>query len=471
MRNMPKNTISPFSLMTCGLGLGLCSLAMPAIGASEARIESFIAYQDAAELMMVSADRSALRCGDQDVFYTIAELSADTALQTVGVSGSYTKVLLPDTIGGFVPINEAELSGDSKSVVLTVESKLRAPSHLLGISGSWKAIYAQTLPKGTSLAVIEVLSNDGGAVVGYRVVTPTSPTGELPIAYIKTSALRSATAGEIQAFAGGQVPAADKPVEVVNEPIAEPTAEPVAETVIDTPADTATPSEDVKAVDRSLMEEMNTSTGDPIEIVNTTPRDVDAGAVEDAPKRAIGGQLSVSMLEDLEAAFDSARSLSKTDLDSALDELFAEFTRSRAKATAGTSTATALDQRLEWLDIRMESRDQRLAIAAMLAAYDANADQVAKDIQAWQAGRAYQLVGRMVTSAIYTGEHLPLLYRIQATDPATGASRTIGYVAPKADQDFRHLLGRVVGVIGVMNADESLRLTVIDPDRIEPMPQ
>ena len=425
--------------------------------------------QDGAELMFVLSDGTALRCGDQDVFYTIAELRADTALQTVGESGSYTKVLLPDTIGGFVPINEVELSGDSKTVALTVESKLRAPSHLLGISGSWKAIYAQTLPVGTSLTVIEVLNNDAGAVVGYRVMTPTSPTGELPIAYIKSSLLRSATAGEIQALGGGQG-VADGPAEAVEEPIeaAEPVAEPVTEPEVETPVQADTDD----GVDGSLMEAMDTSAGGPVEIENATPRDVvEEPTIGDAPKRAVGGQLSVSVLEDLEAAFDSARSLSKGDLDVALDELFAEFTRSRAKAEAGTSTATALDQRLEWLDIRMESRDQRFAIAAMLAAYDANADQVAQDIEAWQSGRAYQLVGRMVTSAIYTGEHLPLLYRIRATDPATGASRTIGYVAPKADQDFRHLLGRVVGVIGAMNVDDSLRLTVIDPDRIEPMPE
>lgn len=461
---IPKTIISSSTRTLCILGITLAGLSLPTSAAALPISDTFVA-QDGSEFKVVINNKTPLRCGDQDVFYTITEMTANSILPAVGTSGSYTKVLLPATIGAFVPINEVKLSGDSKSVTLTVDSKLRAPSHLLGISGSWKAIYSTPLTTGTTLQIIETLANDAGAAVGYRVVAPTGPAGELPVAYIKTDALRDPTADEIATLTGTKAqPAA--------QPVIEPETNPEITLEITTEPE---PAEELPTdqIDTSLLEEMNTESSQPVEIKNAAPVDAQNTPASSDPtiRTAPSGLVSASALEDLEAAFDAARALSKSELDSALDELFAEFTRTRANAQDDTSLAQALDQRLEWLDIRMETRDQRLAIALALAAYDANADQIVKDINAWQAGRSYQLVGKMVTSAIYTGEHLPLLYRIQATDPASGMFHTIGYVAPKPDQDFRHLLGRVVGVIGSPNNDESLMLSVIAPDRIEPMPE
>lgn len=456
--------IALISVSTCVLGLSLGVMPTQA----HARTADTIVAQDGMTLKIVLTDKASLRCGDQDVFYAIAELKANTPLRAAGTSGSFTKVVLPDSIGAFVPANEVDAPVGAKAVSLRVASKLRAPSHLLGLSGSWKAIYNTELPVGTRLTVIESIMDGAGVALGYRVIAPTSPSGELPIVYIKTDALRDATADEIGAFeSGGGII-----VPVVSDPEPETDSE-------SSPANPAQVT-DAEQVDTSMMEEMDlptdepvSETPDPVEIENTTP--VDAAESPETPsptqRTAPKGRVSASALEDLEAAFDKSRTLPKAELDEALDELHAEFARTRADAEEGSSLARALDQRVEWIKIRIETRDQRRAIAATLAAYDARADQHAQDIQAWQSGRAYQLVGRMVTSAVYTGEHLPLLYRVQGIDPTTGVSRTIGYVAPGSDQDFRHLLGRVVGVVGMRHDDQSLKLTVIEPDRIDPMPE
>jgi len=480
---VPKNRITRISIATSatisllGLGLFLPSASAMSIGV-EVPVRVRAIEVDA--LKAVRADKTPMRCGDKDVFYTIAELRADTLVEAVGTSGAYTKIVLPESIGALVPASEVDASTGSTSLTLIVESKLRAPSHLMGLTGAWKALYANPLPTGTALKILEVLKNESGEIVGYRVIAPIAPSGELPIVYIKTSALRDATPAEIKAAqptGSAPSPASESAPESEQAPV------PVIETPPETSADTSPDT-----VDTSLLEEMNTQAGeastpstDPVEIENATPIEVDQSAqpIEPAPdpkpepagRRAPSGLISASALEDLEAAFDSARALNRAELDAALDELLAEFTRTRAQAQDGSSLANALDQRLEWLDIRIQTRDQRRAIAKALADYDAHADQVAKAIAAWQQGRAYMLVGRMVTSAVYTGEHLPLLYRIQITDPATGANRTLGYVAPGADQDFRHLLGRVVGVVGTKSDDQSLKLTVIEPDRIDPMPE
>jgi len=472
VRNIMITSFS-ISLFAAGLAIG----ALPTITATN-MAESVVA-QDGMTLKMVIADSTQLRCGDQDVFYSITELNKNTPLRAAGTSGSYTKVVLPASIGAFVPASEVGGVSSDQRVSLRVDSKLRAPSHLLGLSGSWKAIYNTALPAGTALDIIETLKNDAGETLGYRVIAPKSPTGELPIAYIKTDALRDPSASELSEFEGADKKPDEVP-EVKSKPIVEDPEPQQTEEYIPDSAETGT-----QEVDTSLMEEMDLPgdssvtdpASEPVEIENSAPVDASEdtsnseSSQESAQRTAPSGRLTASALEDLEAAFDSARSLPKAELDEALSELLAEFTRTRAEAEDGSSLARSLDQRVEWINIRIETRDQRRAIAATLAAYDARADQVAKDIQAWQSGRAYQLVGRMVTSAVYTGEHLPLLYRIQGIDPVTGANRTIGYVAPSNNQDFRHLLGRVVGVVGTMNDDQSLKLTVIEPDRIDPMPE
>lgn len=469
-------TTSPMILAST-LPLIIVPIAVSSI-ASANTVALGVVNQDGIQYQAVKENDTLLRCGDKDIFYSIAKLKANTILETAGVSGEYTKVILPTAIGALVPIAEVDsVSGDH--LTLKVDSKLLSPSMLLGLPGSWKGLYNNPFKAGTSLEIMETLTNASGQTVGYRVVAPKGTAGELPVAFVKTDALRDATADEIKVFTG-QATANTKPTIPPIEPAVEPTAKPESSDVVDEQAQDAQEKIDMTKVDTSLIEPMQTEAeaieqdtdSTPVEIENHTPSNSDAESQANSTKRtAPNGSISASQLEDLESAFDHARKLPRAELDEALPELLAEFTRTREQAEEDSSLAKALDQRIEWLKIRIESRDQRRAIAATLAAYDARADQLAQAIDAWQQGRAYQLVGKMMVSSVYTGEHLPLLYRIQAIDPATGADQTIGYVAPKPDQDFRYLLGRVVGVIGETTQDQSLKLKVIEPQRIDPMPE
>lgn len=451
-------------LLRCIVLAGACAGAGLLPSAAVASETGLIA-QDGMSYMVVDRDDAALRCGDQDVFYAIARLKKGTVLRTGDQSGAYTMVVMPEQIGAMVPATEVEIGSDSKSVTLRVASKLRAPSQLMGLSGSWKQLYSTALPEGTKLEILERMTNDAGSVVGYRVRAPKSPSGELPLAYVATDALRPALSSEIEGDSGDPVPG--------NDP-GETTTNPLPETNNDsgTPARSNRETEQQEAddtqVDTSLLEEQVTNS--PVEITNATPVE-QAEPEQPDVRRASEGKIPASQLEDLEAAFTRARTLERSELDAALDELLAEFNRTRALAEDDESLVRSLDQRIEWIKIRMLTRDQRRRIAQALAEYDSGSDQTAQAIEAWQKGRAYQLVGRMVTSSVYTGENLPLLYRVQGSDPFTGQPRTIGYVAPKKDQDLRHMLGRVVGVLGVMREDDSLRLRVVEPDRVDLMPE
>jgi len=463
--------------MITGLCAGLSSGSALHLSSANETLISELVNQDGIELKVVTVDNAQLRCGDQDVFYGVAKMTKNSILSTAGESGAYTKVILPASVGALVAINDVE-SPVNNRVVLKTSSKLLSPSMLLGLPGSWKGLYNTPLDSGTSLEVIEELKNASDEVVGYRVVAPKGTDGELPVAYIKTASLRDATSEDIANFNDDSNDSAPSPSVPTVTP-APQQADDVADSV-----DDARDEIDMNDVDQTLVDPMDSESEtieranqvEPVEIINRAPsdtdEDVDDSSVQESTQRvASNGSISASQLEDLESAFSNARKLPRGELDEALSELRAEFTRTRNQADDGTSLAKALDQRIEWLNIRIESRDQRRAIAQTLAAYDARSQQLARDIDAWQQGRAYQIVGKMMVSSVYTGEHLPLLYRIQGIDPVTGTSRTIGYVAPNADQDFRHLLGRVVGVLGKTTQDQSLKLKVIEPERIDPMPE
>lgn len=458
-----KNARIPLAIALMG-ALGGVS-PMPAL-ASEVGSELIVA-QDGASYMTVDRADEPLRCGDQDVFYAIARLNKGTVLRTAGESGAYTKVVVPENIGALVPATEVELINSGKTAKLRVDSKLRAPSQLMGLSGAWKQMYATALPAGTELEIIESLKNDAGGVVGYRVKAIKSPSGELPIAYVLTDALRPALSSEIEAANTGNPempkPATNnKPTNQPEQPATQPAEQPTAQP--ETQPETENQDND-PAVDTSLLEEQVTN--EPATIENQPPVTQPTQPVVTADE----GRIPTSELEDLEASFENARQLPRAELDEALSELLAEFTRTREEAEGDESLERALDQRIEWLQIRIQTRDQRRQISEALAQYDSNADQTAQAIEKWQQGRAYQLVGRMVVSSVYTGERLPLLYRVQGTDPITGQPRTVGYIAPKKDQDLRHMLGRVVGVLGVMRDDAALGLRVVEPERVDLMPE
>ncbi|MEM9252633.1 MAG: hypothetical protein AAGB29_09825 [Planctomycetota bacterium] len=75
----------------------------------------------------------------------------------------------------------------------------------------------------------------------------------------------------------------------------------------------------------------------------------------------------------------------------------------------------------------------------------------------------YDAVGRLLASAVYNGNNLPLMFRL--VEPSTG--RTVAYVQPDAVGDTRALLGRVVGILGPMSYDPVLKLNVVAVEEID----
>jgi hypothetical protein len=169
--------------------------------------------------------------------------------------------------------------------------------------------------------------------------------------------------------------------------------------------------------------------------------------------------------EELEGTLTRVRRAGGQTLEDSLDELIAEYQRSLSN-TQTPSVRQALTTRLDWLRLRKSARDQRLALqAALRDAQDFRAD-VRRERDAWRSAAGYDIVGRLVPSAIYDGRTLPRMYRIVAAGEG-GLTRTIGYVRDEPGMDLEALVGDVVGVAGDARLDTALRLRVITPRRID----
>jgi hypothetical protein len=437
---------------------------------------------------VITSETEAVRCGDQEIYYTITEFKRGTIVAVDGTSGDFSKVRYPASLGVLVAADDVRTVKAGSHVQLVNESQLKAESQLRGMDGSWCPVFAKPLGAGIEMAVLETIRDQAtDEVRGYRVAPPRPPVvGSYPYVYIRTSALRDATPAEIAAHQGGkQVTTGRPPLSAGpgntggNANTAEDIQEEVAEQVTQQDPEQREPVIDLREEqvipETSLPdpEEVTEESADdqPVEIQNAIPETRESAPVVNPEKTTRPAtRLTVSSLEALEASFTSARTMPREQLDEALPELLAEFTRARDSAEEGDPSIEPLEQRIEWIKIRIETRDQRRAIAQALAVADSQQIELNRKIEQWNDSRVYNLVGRLMLSGVYTGEHLPLMYRVRVPDPITGMERTIGYIAPKPDQDLRRFLGSVVGVIGDPVHDDALALTVLSPTKVELMP-
>jgi len=448
-------------------------------------ILSAIAPADEPQWFAVDAETAPVRCGDQEIYYTIAEFTKGTIVGVDGTSGEYSKVRYPATLGVFVSADQVRTVKANSRVQLLEESTLNAPSMLRGMDGSWCPVYAEPLEVETEMMLLEVIyDEDTNEVRGYRVAPPRPPVVEsYPYAYIRTDSLRPATKEEIKKHQGGKqitigrpslmpAPGRDAPKTgddstTTNTPVAE---DETKEPVIDLREDMVLPPQGGQGGEQQPVES-EAADPEPVEIENTIPA-VNPKPVISPEKttRHSNGTITAASLESLERSFTDARMMPREKLDKALPELLAEFTRTRNALGDNAEETRAIDQRIEWINIRIKTRDQRRAIAQALATADERSLELGQKMDQWNDSRVYDLVGRLMLSGVYTGEHLPLMYRVRAPDPITGLDRTIGYIAPNEGQDFRRHLGTIVGIIGTPVHDDMLALTVLSPTRIDTMP-
>ncbi|HMN96903.1 MAG TPA: hypothetical protein PKC43_10430 [Phycisphaerales bacterium] len=178
-----------------------------------------------------------------------------------------------------------------------------------------------------------------------------------------------------------------------------------------------------------------------------------------APRAA--DQIARVTLADLEFAFSQ---LAKEDPESAevgpLRQRYLEFAERIAALDSERAFART---RADQLEIKEEIQERLAEVRRLQARQGADLEVIRGRRVAVEARQPYVAVGRLNASTVYDGRRLPLLFRVQ--DPSGG--QTIGYLEPGGGFELTSLLGQLVGIVGTRSYDESLRLNIISPTRID----
>lgn len=186
-----------------------------------------------------------------------------------------------------------------------------------------------------------------------------------------------------------------------------------------------------------------------------------ASAAPDAPPQRAADRVAQITLADIEFAF---RQLASEDPETAevgpLRQRYLEFAERDAVVISEREFART---RAEQLEIKEEIQARLADVRRLIARHDADLDVIRGRRVAVESRQPYVAVGRLNASTIYDGRRLPLLFRVQ--DPSGG--QTIGYMEPGGGFELTTLLGQLVGVVGTRAYDDSLRLNIITPMRID----
>ncbi|QQE10183.1 SH3 domain-containing protein [Planctomycetota bacterium] len=118
----------------------------------------------------------------------------------------------------------------------------------------------------------------------------------------------------------------------------------------------------------------------------------------------------------------------------------------------------------EVVKIRVESLKHNKKLLMLLAALEEAEKPVKVEVPKEEVVVIeYDAVGQLLASAVYDGTTLPRMYRL--VDPAS--NRTLVYVKPGQLVDGRATLGRLVGIVGSQQFDQSLKLNVIKVEKID----
>lgn len=216
-----------------------------------------------------------------------------------------------------------------------------------------------------------------------------------------------------------------------------------------TPAQPSGASQELAQLDKRFAE--MSGSGQPLaeqpleRLAGAYQRLLDGGQLTDAERKIARTRIDVlttrQRLRDAMAALAEAREqaddAAEADTADAVDT--ADSTTGQPDTTADVAVADAMPDRVAVVVVAEE--DEPLAAEAQ---------------------PEYSAVGRLQASTLYTGDQLPLMFRL--VDPLSNL--TVAYITPPAE-DRTRLLGRLVGVVGQSRYDPALKLKIIDAEQID----
>lgn len=376
--------------------------------------------------VVTTADGVVVRCGAGPAWYPIATLRAGTVLTARGSRDGWLKVEYLPEFRAVVSVADAELNEVSGQVRLSARTRLRALNQADPVfDESFRAVFDEHLAPGLALRYVGPIKNRAGEVAGYIVVPPPGAIG-----YVSPREVRDARPGE----GAPAAPAAPTPA---SAPVHQPTTEPPPETHVPPVAEAIAPAA------------VETPTG-------TYPPTPPAAPPE--PKGPT--------LRQLDRAFDElmAKPLDAADPQELIEQ-YNQYGDRIADEPGSGRTLKYIDARVQVLKVRARARDLLPEIQSLEEAHRTAGETYRLTIDRLIRTREYKVVGRLVPSAIYDGQRLPLMYRLVAIDP--GVKSTLAYVVPVPEHQLEQKVGAVVGVLGEGRREPSAMVEIITPTLVD----
>lgn len=518
MVRMTRLVLSAVLLM--GAGLLPAGVVVPSAAAQPKRLEPFV--------VVVTASEVPIRCGDSTLYYPVAAVKSGETLVVDGETAGWLRVQYPAGVEAFVPAEQVTVVRDGAGK-LAVPSRLRAPNVNGGVRGSYFQLFEQDLPAGTPLKITRSERGEDGKVTHFAVVPPAGARGWISRDAVRRAneqesarALAGPSAGApaaVPAPAPAPVPTpgassggggveggmpAPAPVVPAGVPAVEPAVVPVAgpgttsstSAVLGVPASTAgdggssaapapapapsptptsasTPAVSAPAasaavpVAQPVRDEGKDGPFEPVPPPGTT---VTRTTTTTTTGALVPGSVGVENLRlNLNQIAETFNRVNKQPLATAeFETAIAQIEAFRA--TLGTSErdvklSNALEGYAQALRLRVQLRESQKAGQTAVKEGTLQGTELGKRVVELERQRVYNVIGRLVRSTVYDGDRVPLLYRVMSPEP--GAARTLGYLLPSEKFDLVNKLEQVVGIIGEVRPEESLRTNLIIPRRVD----
>ncbi|MCH7798900.1 MAG: hypothetical protein IID28_10720 [Planctomycetes bacterium] len=166
------------------------------------------------------------------------------------------------------------------------------------------------------------------------------------------------------------------------------------------------------------------------------------------------------MLDDLEAAY--ARLLVEPTESAEVGPLRLLYLDLAKRSRDSRSISRFAKTRAQQLALWSEVQRRRLDLAGALDRARRTTESAESARLVMEAMDRYEVVGLLDASTIYDGKRLPKLLRIR-----DDTGRTLSYLEPDDRFDYAKLLGHRIGIVGDRSDDNGLRVTLIDPRRID----
>lgn len=473
--------------------------------------------------VVATGDRVYLRCGAGGVWYAIGYVDTGDVLRVDGEDFKWVRVEYPEGMPALVSVEESDFDAARGVVVIHKLTRLKAHNiHGQRFGDSWKNLLMKPLNPGTELAHLDTLRDADGQVEGYLVEAPRGAR-----AFLSEQYTRRATAAEIRAHRAAQLakiqgeqptaapqqanaetttPHTDdasrptttamtddqtrneapmEPSPANTTPVTTDDATSTDTTVADAGAETTpqttapTESDPIASNDESTQRtepqqpELGQASDDALaaDSSNDTPIETTppASPVDAAPapvQTTTAPEPQIPTFEELEASFAA---LTKEPIETAeIAPLIAEYTRFGASipdTEDNSAWRTRIANRIALLEVRQDLQENMRELNSANAEADEDAIAIQVRLRQLDRTRPYALVGRLTASALYDGQRLPLMYRLQSVD--AGGGRTIAYLVPSPDVDLNGRLGSIVGVEGASRVDPALKLRIVTPSRVD----